>query len=56
MNWVRSHGARWAALHHADKYDADWGVPTIAPLFDSCIEWEPSPQDVGSRAVGTRSA
>jgi hypothetical protein len=24
----------------SNKFDADWGVQTMGPLFDSCVEWD----------------
>lgn len=41
MNWFRARGCKMGGHYTtADKYDSDFGVPTMAPLFDSCVEYD----------------
>lgn len=40
VDHARSRGAKIREHHTQDnKFDADWGVSTMGPLFDSCVQW-----------------
>lgn len=41
VDYSRSRGAKIRQHHTTDnKFDEDWGVSTMGPLFDSCVEWD----------------
>jgi hypothetical protein len=41
MNWARSRGVKVTPHYtNSDKFDSDFGVPTMAPLFDSCVTYD----------------
>jgi hypothetical protein len=40
VDYARSRGARITEHQTTDnKFDSDWGVSTMGPLFDSCVQW-----------------
>lgn len=40
VDYARSRGAKIREHHTTDnKFDQDWGVSTMGPLFDSCVRW-----------------
>jgi len=40
VDYARARGCRIREHHTTDnKFDPDWGVSTMGPLFDSCVEW-----------------
>lgn len=45
VDFLRSRGCRLTEHYTtANKFDSDWGISTMAPLFDSCVEvHKPSP-------------
>lgn len=41
VDYARARGVRITPHHTtANKFDVDWGVQTMGPLFDSCVEWD----------------
>jgi hypothetical protein len=41
VDYARARGSKIREHHTTDnKFDEDWGVSTMGPLFDSCIEWD----------------
>ena len=42
LNYARARGVQ-VNQHHtqSNKFDADWGVSTMGPLFDSCVHFDP---------------
>jgi hypothetical protein len=41
VDYARARGVRITPHHTtANKFDEDWGVQTMGPLFDSCVKWD----------------
>jgi hypothetical protein len=41
VDYARARGVRITPHHTtANKFDADWGVSTMGPLFDSCVRYD----------------
>jgi hypothetical protein len=41
VDFARARGVKITPHHTTNnKFDADWGVQTMGPLFDSCVEWD----------------
>jgi hypothetical protein len=42
VDYARARGVKITPHHTtSNKFDEDWGVQTMGPLFDSCIVWNP---------------
>ena len=41
VDYARARGSRIREHQtNTNKFDADWGISTMGPLFDSCVEWD----------------
>jgi hypothetical protein len=41
VDYARARGVKITPHYTtANKFDADWGVQTMGPLFDSCVKWD----------------
>jgi hypothetical protein len=41
VDYARARGVKITPHHTTtNKFDADWGVQTMGPLFDSCVQWD----------------
>jgi hypothetical protein len=41
VDYARSRGVKITPHHTtSNKFDEDWGVQTMGPLFDSCVQWD----------------